>query len=77
MPFFETNDHAQIYYRDWGTGKPVVFVGSYALSGTMWEYQMGPLSSRTKQTLRLQLACGAINLRYFLSDGRGKMGGAS
>lgn len=40
MPYFETNDHTSLYYRDWGTGAPVVFVGSLVLSGAMWEYQM-------------------------------------
>lgn len=44
MPFFETNDHTSLYYRDWGTGKPVVFVSSWSYSSPMWEYQMVPLS---------------------------------
>jgi non-heme chloroperoxidase len=44
MPFFETSDHTSLYYRDWGTGAPVVFVGSIVLSSEMWEYQMLPLS---------------------------------
>jgi pimeloyl-ACP methyl ester carboxylesterase len=26
MPFIQTNDDTQIYYRSWGKGKPVVFV---------------------------------------------------
>lgn len=46
MPFFETNDHTNLYYRDWGRGIPVVFVSAWALSGTMWEYQMVPLSDQ-------------------------------
>ena len=46
MPFFETNDHTSLYYRDWGRGIPVVFVSAWALSGTMWEYQMVPLSDQ-------------------------------
>jgi pimeloyl-ACP methyl ester carboxylesterase len=44
MPFIETNDHTSLYYRDWGTGVPVVFVSAWALSSPMWEYQMVPLS---------------------------------
>jgi non-heme chloroperoxidase len=44
MPFIETKDHTSLYYRDWGTGTPVVFVNSAVLSGAMWEYQMLPLS---------------------------------
>ena len=46
MPYFETNDHTSLYYRDWGTGAPVVFVNSAVLSGAMWEYQMLPLSEQ-------------------------------
>ena len=46
MPCFETRDHTSLYYRAWGTGSPVVFVGSIAVSNEMWEYQMLPLSER-------------------------------
>jgi non-heme chloroperoxidase len=46
MPYIESSDHTSLYYRDWGTGKPVVFVSSWALSSPMWEYQMVPLSER-------------------------------
>ncbi|QBD75854.1 alpha/beta hydrolase [Ktedonosporobacter rubrisoli] len=46
MPFVETKDHTSLYYRDWGTGQPVVFLNSLALSGNMWEYQMMPLTNR-------------------------------
>ncbi len=46
MPYFQTNDQTSLYYRDWGTGAPVVFVGSVVLSGAMWEYQMLPLSDQ-------------------------------
>ncbi len=46
MPFFETNDHTSLYYRDWGPGAPVVFVSSAVLSSAMWEYQMLPLSDQ-------------------------------
>ncbi|GCE15431.1 alpha/beta fold hydrolase [Tengunoibacter tsumagoiensis] len=46
MPRIETNDHASLYYRSWGIGKPVVFVSGYAWSGAMWEYQMISLSEQ-------------------------------
>jgi len=46
MPFIETRDRTSLYYRDWGSGKPVVFVNSAVLSGAMWEYQMLFLSER-------------------------------
>jgi non-heme chloroperoxidase len=46
MPFIETNDHTSLHYRDWGTGLPVVFLSSWAVSSPMWESQMLPLSKR-------------------------------
>jgi non-heme chloroperoxidase len=51
MPYIQTQDHSQIYYRDWGKGKPVVFLSSYAFSGAMWEYQMVPLSEQGLRTI--------------------------
>ena len=40
MPYYETPDHVQLYYQDWGKGEPVVFVSAWALSSRMWQYQM-------------------------------------
>ncbi|HZS08145.1 MAG TPA: alpha/beta hydrolase [Blastocatellia bacterium] len=39
-PFIVTRDHTSLFYKDWGTGKPVVFVHSWALNSDMWQYQM-------------------------------------
>lgn len=46
MPFVETKDGVSLYCRDWGAGKPVVFVAGWALGGEMWEYQTTPLSEQ-------------------------------
>jgi non-heme chloroperoxidase len=46
MPFFETRDHATLFCKDWGTGKPVVFVHSWSLNSDMWQYQMIHLSGQ-------------------------------
>lgn len=43
MPFIETADKTQIFYNDWGAGKPVVLIHGWPLSSTMWEYQVMPL----------------------------------
>jgi len=34
-PFLETRDRAALFYKDWGAGKPVVFVHSWALNSDM------------------------------------------
>ncbi|RWG03288.1 alpha/beta hydrolase [Mesorhizobium sp.] len=35
-----TNDGTQIYYKDWGTGQPVVFHHGWPLSSDDWDAQM-------------------------------------
>jgi non-heme chloroperoxidase len=40
MPYFQANDGTSLFYRDWGTGLPVLFVSSAGLSSDMWQYQM-------------------------------------
>jgi pimeloyl-ACP methyl ester carboxylesterase len=45
-PFIATRDGASLFYKDWGNGKPVVFVHSWALNSDMWQYQMIHLASQ-------------------------------
>lgn len=45
-PFIATRDGASLFYKDWGNGKPVVFVHSWALNSDMWQYQMIHLSGQ-------------------------------
>jgi non-heme chloroperoxidase len=40
MPFVNTENNAALFYRDWGTGEPVVFCAAWALSSIAWQYQM-------------------------------------
>jgi pimeloyl-ACP methyl ester carboxylesterase len=43
MPYFETSDGTQLFYKDIGSGPPVVLVHSWSLSSDMWEYQIPAL----------------------------------
>ena len=47
MPFINSTENnsepVKIYYEDSGTGKPVIFIHGWPLSGAMWEYQITQL----------------------------------
>jgi len=40
MPTITTKDGTQIFYKDWGTGQPVVFSHGWPLSADDWDTQM-------------------------------------
>ena len=58
MPHIRTRDDFGLYYKDWGHGKPVVFIHGWPLNADMWEYQMQSLA-------RQGLRCIAYDRRGF------------
>ncbi len=45
MPTISTRDGTQIYYKDWGTGQPVIFSHGWPLNSDAWESQMYAVAS--------------------------------
>ena len=40
MPTITTNDGVEIFYKDWGSGQPIVFSHGWPLSADDWDAQM-------------------------------------
>ncbi len=44
--YIRTRDNVSLFYRDWGAGRPLVFLAGWTLSSAMWAYQMQPLAEQ-------------------------------
>lgn len=51
MPTLVTHDGVEIYYKDWGTGRPVIFSHGWPLNADNWESQMFFLAARGFRTI--------------------------
>jgi pimeloyl-ACP methyl ester carboxylesterase len=40
MPFITANDDAQLHWRQWGAGAPILFLSGLGCDSRMWDYQM-------------------------------------
>jgi non-heme chloroperoxidase len=40
VPLFSANDGTEIYYKDWGSGDPIVFSHGWPLNADAWDAQM-------------------------------------
>jgi pimeloyl-ACP methyl ester carboxylesterase len=45
-PAVRTRDGVGLFVRDWGEGRPVLFVHSWAMQSAMWAYQVADLSDQ-------------------------------
>ena len=46
QPKLRTRDGVELFHREWGNGRPVLFVHAWALSSAMWTYQIADLGQR-------------------------------
>jgi non-heme chloroperoxidase len=51
MPMMDLRDGTRLYYKDWGTGEPVVFAHGWPLNADVWENQMMFLASQGYRVL--------------------------
>ena len=52
MATITTKDGTTIYYKDWGTGQPIVFSHGWPLTGDDWDSQMLFFGSKDIVSLR-------------------------
>lgn len=46
MPYLTVNDDVNLYYNDWGSGKPIVLIHGWPLDADMWSEQAVYLAER-------------------------------
>ncbi len=51
MPTIEAKDGTRLFYKDWGSGPPVVLLHGWPLDADMWEYQMPALTQAGYRTI--------------------------
>lgn len=51
MATFKAKDGTQIYYKDCGAGKPVLFSHGWPLDGDMWDNQLNFTAERGYRTI--------------------------
>ncbi|SDM53602.1 MULTISPECIES: alpha/beta fold hydrolase [Methylobacterium] len=51
MPFLAAKDGAQLFYKDWGSGRPVVLIHGWPLDADMWEFQQPALTEAGLRTI--------------------------
>jgi len=51
MPFVQARDGTNIYYKDWGSGDPVILIHGWPVNADMWEHQAPALSEQGFRTI--------------------------
>ncbi len=51
MPFIAAHDGAQLFFKDWGRGRPVVLIHGWPLDADMWEFQQRTVTEAGFRTI--------------------------
>eukprot|EP01031_Cornospumella_fuschlensis_P012966 gene12966-15847_t len=51
MKFIETKDSTKLYYKDWGSGRPVILIHGWPLSSDSWDDQALALANAGYRTI--------------------------
>lgn len=52
MPICTMRDGVELFYQDWGSGRPVVFIHGWPLNGDAWADQMKAVSDAGYRAVR-------------------------
>ncbi len=59
MPFIKAKDGTNLFYKDWGNGKTVVFIHGWCMNSDTWEYIMNELTFKGYRCIAYdQRGCG-------------------
>ena len=75
-PAVRTRDGVGLFVRDWGEGRPVLFVHSWAMQSAMWAYQVADLSDQGLRCIafdrrghgRSDIPAGGYDMDTFADD---------
>ena len=75
-PFVEAHDGTRLYWTQWGSGRPILFLNSLGLTTQMWDYQMVAFAEQGCRCIsfdrrghgRSDLALGGYDYDTFADD---------
>ena len=75
-PFVEAHDGTRLYWAQWGSGRPILFLNSFGLTTQMWDYQMVAFADQGYRCIsfdrrghgRSDLALGGYDYDTFADD---------
>ena len=75
-PFVEAHDGTRLYWTQWGSGRPILFLNSFGLTTQMWDYQRVAFADQGYRSIafdrrghgRSDLALGGYDYDTFADD---------